>query len=83
MAKLGPTPSLIGGGAGTSRFVRALKKRTCKRCNSPIAAGTVCIEVAKPGTMGHRTYCHDCYEEVLDKSQDDLEGLRKRLRKLK
>lgn len=79
MTPQGRTPSLIGGGAGKSTFVIAAGKRTCKRCRKAIAAGSECVEVAKPGTMGHKTYCRECFAKVLEQTEHDLESLRKGL----
>lgn len=75
MAPKGKTPSLIGSGAGSSKVVTALKKRTCKRCKSTISGGTKCIEVSVPGTFGSKTYCKDCYVLVLEQTRMDLEAL--------
>lgn len=79
MAKRGKTPSLIGGGAGISRFVVAKRKRNCKRCDGTIPNGGNCIEVAIPGTMNSRTYCTNCYKEILVQSRKDLDELEKSL----
>jgi late competence protein required for DNA uptake (superfamily II DNA/RNA helicase) len=75
MAPRGPTPSLLGSGAGSSKIVTALKKRTCKRCKSSITRGTKCLEVGIPGSFGSKTYCKDCYLLILNKSQADLAEL--------
>ena len=75
MGKRGRTPSLVGGGAGTSRFVQAHGKRHCKHCGTAIAKGRNCVEVAVPGSMGRRTYCTSCYGEILGKSRKDLDKL--------
>ena len=82
MAKRGKSPSLIGGGAGASRFLEAAGKRTCKRCGAKIQKGTNCIEVAKPGSMGHRTYCRNCYREILKQTANDLKRLEAALNEL-
>lgn len=79
MAKKGKTPSLIGGGAGACRFSSALKKRTCKRCGGAIPGGNDCVEVNKPGTQGHKCYCIDCFKEVLEQTQQDLDNLVERV----
>lgn len=75
MAKRGRTPSLIGGGAGGCKFAIALKKRTCKRCGGAIPGGTDCVEVSIPGTLGHKCYCTECFNEVLAQTQQDLNKL--------
>jgi late competence protein required for DNA uptake (superfamily II DNA/RNA helicase) len=75
MAPRGKTPSLIGSGAGSSTIVTAAKMRTCKRCKNSISGGTKCLEVSVPGSLGHRTYCKDCYLLILAQSQTDLTAL--------
>lgn len=75
MAKRGKIPSLVGGGAGTSRFVKAKRTRNCKRCEAAISNGGTCIEVAVPRGMGSRTYCTGCFKEILVQSRKDLDGL--------
>jgi hypothetical protein len=75
MAPKGKTPSLIGSGAGSSKIVTALKRRTCKRCKSAISGGTKCIEVGVPGTFGSKTYCRGCYVLVLEQTKVDLKAL--------
>jgi hypothetical protein len=75
MAKRGKTPSLIGGGAGACKFATAKHKRTCKRCKGAIPGGCDCIEVKVPSTMGCKCYCIDCFKEVLDQTQHDLDNL--------
>jgi hypothetical protein len=79
MAPRGRTPSLIGSSAGASKIVTAIKKRTCKRCHEAIPAGTPCSEVAKPGTMGHRTYCKSCFQKILAQTKQDLLQLEAKL----
>ncbi len=83
MAKRGKTPSLVGGGAGASKFVEAKKKRTCSRGECQIKMGEKCIEVNVPGTMGKKTYCCDCFEEILEQSQGDLDKLKNELEQVK
>lgn len=75
MAKRGKTPSLIGSGAGASKFTVARAQRHCKRCDGSISKGTDCVEVGKPGAMGHKTYCLDCYSEILAQTRQDLNRL--------
>jgi len=82
MAKRGKTPSLIGGGAGASKFVQAGRRRKCKRCDASISMGGNCIEVAIPGNLGHKTYCTTCYEDILVQSRKDLDRLKTSLQAL-
>lgn len=79
MAPHGKTPSLIGSGAGSSKFVVAVKKRTCKRCKEPIPGGTNCVEVGIPGSFGSKTYCLDCYAKIIDQSKVDIAKLEAQL----
>lgn len=76
MAPKGKTPSLIGSGAGSSRFIRTSGTRHCHRCDTKLAKGANCIEVSRPGTMGHRTYCHECYGRILAQTEQDLANLK-------
>ncbi len=73
MAKRGKIPSLVGGGAGASRFAEARGKRTCKRCDGEIAKGTKCVQVAVPASLGHKTYCLRCFGDILAESRKDLD----------
>jgi len=79
MAKRGRTPSLIGGGAGASKFVTAKAKRTCKRCGQSLRKGADCVEVGVPGSLGRRTYCLRCYGDILEESAKRLEKLKAEL----
>ena len=80
MAKRGPTPSLIGGTHGTVAFHLTLKQTECRRCNEMIPKGARCVRVSTPGKMGPgRAYCAHCFEEVLDETQQKLDGLRTEL----
>jgi hypothetical protein len=76
MAKRGRTPSLIGSGAGASKFVTARRGRACRRCAEAIAAGEDCVQVGVPGSMGHRTYCLDCYDDILSETGKQLQKLK-------
>jgi hypothetical protein len=75
MAPKGRTPSLLSGTAGASKIVSAINKRKCKRCKAPIPAGSSCVEVGVPATMGHRTYCGDCFAKILAQTRQDLDAL--------
>jgi len=78
MSKRGKTPSLIGGGAGKTKFVQAQRKRSCKRCEREIPRDVWCAEVTIPASMGgHKTYCGRCFSEILDQSEVELARLRR------
>ncbi len=81
MAKRGRTPSLIGSGAGASKFVTANGKRTCKRCAEAVEEDEHCVEVAVPGSLGHRTYCLGCYGDILGETGKQLQKLRAELQR--
>jgi hypothetical protein len=72
---------LIGSGAGASKFVTAKGKRKCKRCGEAIEEGTQCVEVAVPGSLGHRTYCLECYGDILSETGKRLQKLKAELQK--
>ncbi len=76
MSKRGRTPSLIGSGAGASKFVIVPGKRTCRRCEDALSKGADCVEVSVPGSLGHRTYCLACYGEILDQTGKQLKKLK-------
>jgi len=79
MSPKGKVPSLLSGSSGACKIVDAQRRRTCKRCRGDILKDTRCIEVSKPGKMGHKTYCHGCFAEILEKTQSDLAKLRAEL----
>jgi hypothetical protein len=81
VAKPGRTPSLIGSGAGVSKFVTAKRERTCRRCGEAREVGEDCVEVGVPGSMGHRTYCLDCYGDILGETGKQLQKLRAELQR--
>lgn len=74
--KRGKTPSLIGGGAGSVKTVTARRKRPCKRCEGDILKDDRCFEVGIPGSMGHKTYCDTCFQEILAQTEKDLDKLK-------
>ena len=75
MAPKGKTPSLIGGASGHTNFVQARKLRRCKRCYGDIVKGSRCAEVNVPGTMNSKTYCMDCYNNILRQTKNDIARL--------
>lgn len=79
MSKKGKVPSLITSSSGNPKMVNAKRKRVCKRCDCPIEGGAVCVEIPQPGTMGTRTYCTECFKEIICKSREDLDRLEKEL----
>jgi hypothetical protein len=75
MGKRGKTPSLLSSTAGGSKYLNTPGKRTCKRCKDPIVKGAGCAQVGIAGSFGHKTYCLDCFGEILTQSRKDLEQL--------
>jgi len=82
MSKRGKTPSLIGGGAGASKFVVARRVRRCRRCDVSMRRGSHCVEVKIPGKMGSKTYCLSCFRDVLERSREDLNVLARQVNDL-
>lgn len=79
MTKRGKVPSLISGASGKPKIVVARRTRHCKRCECELPPRTTCVEIPTPGSMGRRTYCPDCVLEMIDKSREDLNILRRDL----
>lgn len=75
----GKCPSLISGSLGRPKFEVAMRKRTCKRCHSAITAGTKCVSIPVPGSMGDKTYCCNCLLRIIERSQKDLGGIRSKM----
>ena len=75
--KRGRTPSLISGTHGAVHFLVAEGKTKCRRCTQDIPREARCIRVSKPGAMGQgKAYCVECFGDVLDETQRQLDGLR-------
>jgi hypothetical protein len=75
----GRTPSLISSDAGGCRILDAPGLRHCTRCHGEIPSGSRCVEVARPGTMGARTYCTTCFEKTLERTVQHVHELREKL----
>ena len=75
----GKVPSLIGSTLGTPRRVLVEKKSKCKRCNEVIRAGQNCAAIPQLGGSFHplRRYCEECFKGILQKTQDNLDELKK------
>lgn len=74
----GPTPSLIGGTNGKPKRVRAGKLCECSRCHVTLVKGQECIDIPKLGTgfSASRRVCAECFGDILEKTQSDLDALR-------
>ena len=72
--KRGKIPSLITGSSGKPVKVVAKRQRSCGRCSCSISSGSSCFEVPKVGVgfSNKKTYCENCFKEVLKKTKEDL-----------
>ena len=75
----GQTPSLIGSTLGSPRRISVKKKSACKRCGDSIEAGRNCAAIPQLGSgfSPLRRYCEECFEAILEKTQGDLDELKK------
>lgn len=81
MAKRGKTPSLLSGTHGKVTFDVSGKRHPCKSCKIDIHKGTACVRVRNPTQMSNgRTYCVNCFEEVLGQTRKGLDALQAKLR---
>lgn len=75
----GKTPSLIGSTNGRPRRVIVERKCRCCRCKCDIEIGTDCYGIPHLGSGFHpiKRYCGDCYKQVLEQTERDLEIVKK------
>ncbi|MCI4625763.1 MAG: hypothetical protein L3V56_07350 [Candidatus Magnetoovum sp. WYHC-5] len=75
----GPTPSLISGSNGKPSMAIAGKERMCVRCKSKITKGDRCFEIPKvtAGFSSKKPFCQNCFRDILDKTEADLEECQK------
>ena len=75
--KRGKIPSLITGSSGKPVKVVAKRQRPCSRCSCSISSGNSCFEVPKVGGgfSSRKTFCKDCFKEVLEKTKEDVAQL--------
>jgi hypothetical protein len=75
--KRGKIPSLISGSSGNPTVAIAKRLRPCSRCEHQILKGEKCFEVPIPGQgfSNKRTFCLECFGEVIEQSRNDLERL--------
>ncbi len=81
----GPTPCLIGTTLGSCRFVQPGGRgplRHCNRCNAELSRDRNCVEVTIPGTLGHKTFCPNCFSNILDATQAKVNSLRTELKSI-
>ncbi len=72
-------PSLIGSSNGKPKRVDVLGPSHCSRCKIPLSKGQICIEIPKLGNSfsNPKRYCDECYQSILQKTEQDLEELKK------
>ena len=77
MAK-GLTPSLIGSGLGRPHKKTCGRETPCSRCRERIAKGENCYDVPQPKKphSSTRRFCAQCFEDVLEQTEHDLEKLK-------
>ena len=75
----GKTPSLIGLSNGKPVRVCVSRKSECSRCKCGIAAGEDCFGIPKSGNgfSKIKRYCNTCFDNILNKTAQDLEEIRK------
>lgn len=74
----GTTPSLIGSSNGRPTRSTAKKLCSCSRCHENLVAGTPCVDIPKVGGafVSSRRVCNDCFEKIIQKTQEDLDALK-------
>jgi len=73
----GKTPSLIGSTNGRPHTATVQRLCACVRCGQGLVAGTTCFEIPRLGRfVKNRRHCRDCYDKILNKTQEDLAELR-------
>lgn len=74
----GKTPSLIGGSNGKPCAAIAQRKCQCARCSDDIMANARCYDIPKTGGGFSRKkrYCEDCYKNIIQQTEIDLQILR-------
>jgi len=77
MIKKGKVPSLITGSSGKPCIEEVKKQRKCNRCGKAIIKGSKCFVIPKVGSgfVSKKSYCTDCFEDILGQSFKDLKKL--------
>ena len=77
LKKRGKIPSLITGSSGKPQKVVAKKQRKCHRRECLIKQNESCFEVPQLNEpfKNTKTYCKECFREMLKKTREDLDHL--------
>ena len=75
----GRTPSLISGSNGKPHKVDVKGRSLCARCKDSIEIGQKCFGIPKTNSRFRKVsrYCKECFDNILDKTQDDIDLLKK------
>jgi hypothetical protein len=74
----GKTPSLIGFSNGRPKRVVVQRKSECCRCKQDILPGVDCFDIPQKsaGFTRECRHCKNCYEKILNQTQEDLTSLK-------
>ena len=80
--KRGKIPSLITGSNGKPSKVVCKRRRLCSRCSFEILLGESCFEIPKVGGgfSNKKTFCPDCFKEILEQTKKDMSILEDSIR---
>lgn len=75
----GKTPSLIGGKNGRPKCILVERKSECARCKDEISAGVECIAIPQNNGpfSSPKRFCKECFANILLKTSEDLEEIKK------
>lgn len=75
----GPVPSLIGGSNGRPKRIEVKGPSKCSRCEAALSKGQLCIAIPNLRSSFNNDvrYCDGCFQDVLRKTEEDLEELKK------
>tara|TARA_B100000519_G_C13968786_1_gene308898 strand:+ start:288 stop:530 length:243 start_codon:yes stop_codon:yes gene_type:complete len=78
MTKRGKVLSLLSGCNGKPKKNIVKRSRTCHRCKSKMVKDQTCYEIPKTG-LGFskaRPYCKNCFDDVIQQTQKELDELK-------
>jgi DNA repair protein RadD len=72
-------PKLSGNSNGRPKRVSVQRKSECVRCHCSIESGDQCIAIPRVsgGFRSDMRYCDDCFQNILKKTYEDLEEIRR------
>jgi len=75
----GKTPSLLSAGNGGITTELTQRQSKCGRCSAAIAGGSRVgqLKCQKAGFTTQKRLCLNCTEEILQKTQEDLDSIKK------